>query len=129
MTHAVVVAALVALAGAAVALAFLPSFPPAPTEQLNDLAVAAARALPSAPAQGRPRLADASLGLLSEAGHASLNFNAISGQSGVATGAMQRGWRGRHQAVVTGLDQVAAMALGPHLARPAQAGSAVSRKP
>jgi EmrB/QacA subfamily drug resistance transporter len=106
MTQAVIVAALVALGGAVVALVFLPSFPPAPTEELNDLAVAAARTLPPAPAQGQPALAHASMGILSEAGHASLNFNAISAQSGVATAAMQRGWRGRHQAVVSGLEHL-----------------------
>jgi hypothetical protein len=102
----VVVGALVALAGAVVALVFLPSFPPAPAEDLSALAVAAARAIPPSPADGRPRLAHTTMGLLSEAGHASLNFNAISTQSGVATASMRRGWRDRHEAVVSGLERL-----------------------
>jgi hypothetical protein len=106
MTSAVVVGALVALVGALVALVFLPSFPPAPAEDLSDLAVAAARAIPPSPAEGRPRLAHATMGLLSEAGHASLNFNAISTQSGVATASMRRGWRDKHEAVVSGLERL-----------------------
>ncbi len=106
MTDAVVVGAVVALAGAIVAFVFLPSFPPAPTEELSGLAVAATRTLLPSPPAGRPSLADATMGVLSEAGHASLNFSAISAQSGVGTAAMRRGWTDRHHAVIQGIERL-----------------------
>jgi hypothetical protein len=106
MSSAVLVGAAVALAGSVVALLFLPAYARAPAGPLSDVAVAAARALPRAPATRAPSVADAALALLCEAGHASLNFNAVSAQSGVGTRAVRAAWSDKLRAVVDGVTEL-----------------------
>jgi EmrB/QacA subfamily drug resistance transporter len=102
MSNAVLVGAGVAFVGALIALVFLPAFAYAPAGPLSEVTVAAARALPARPA---PTLADATLSILCEAGHASLNFNAVSARSGVATRAVQP-WRDRLRTIVDGVSEL-----------------------
>jgi hypothetical protein len=105
MTRAVLVAAVVALVGALVALLFLPAFATVPSGELSGVAVAAARALPAQPTT-TPGLAHATLAVLADCGHASLNFNAVSAQSGVGTRALRTTWSDKLRAVVDSVDHL-----------------------
>jgi hypothetical protein len=106
MTRAVLLGAAVALAGALVAVLFLPAYARVPTSELSDVTVAAARALPTPAGARPPGLAHAALGVLGDAGHASLNFNAVSAQSGVGTRALRTAWSDKLCAVVDAVDHL-----------------------
>jgi EmrB/QacA subfamily drug resistance transporter len=106
MTSAVLVGAAVALAGSLVALLFLPAFAHVPAGAMSDITVAAARSLPRPATAPAPSLADTTLAILCEAGHASLNFNAVSAQSGVGTRAVRDAWSDRLRTVVDGVAQL-----------------------
>jgi AcrR family transcriptional regulator len=115
MSRAVVVGAVVAAAGAIVALVFLPSRPVADTvrdEDLRDLAVATAQALP---AKASPRVAalDATVDLLKEAGFSSLNFHAVATRAGVSTSTLERIWSSKIELVTAVIERMAAQMPDP----------------
>jgi EmrB/QacA subfamily drug resistance transporter len=96
----VLVAAVVALLGAAVAAIFLPARANRHRDD-SDLVTAAARKL--GPVERRS-VADATLSTLADAGLASLTVNGIAARSGVATATIQHVWTSRLDAVVEALD-------------------------
>jgi len=106
MSRAVLLGAAVALVGALVAVLFLPAYARVPSGELSDVTVAAARALPTPAGARPPSLAHAALGVLGDAGHASLNFNAVSAQSGVGTRALRTAWSDKVCAVVDAVDHL-----------------------
>jgi AcrR family transcriptional regulator len=97
LSHTVVVGAIVALLGAAVAAIFLPARPKseaAEVRDIDDLVIAAARRLP--PDAKPPRdLAGTVLRLLTEAGFSSLTFNGVASRSGVSTQNLKHYWGSR----------------------------------
>jgi EmrB/QacA subfamily drug resistance transporter len=102
--RAVVIGAVVALAGAIVAYLFLPARAEQPEadEALEQLIVGAAQRLPFDPEQ-RLGLARATLGLLAEAGMSSLTYNAVSARSGIGTATLERFWTSKTEAVADAL--------------------------
>ena len=96
MSHAVIVGAVIAAAGALVALGVLPSRPVTTRSDvedlgdLGDLVVQGAQNL-STPVPRERDLLGATLQLLGEAGFSSLNFNGIASKAGISTGAIERG--------------------------------------
>ena len=99
-----VVGAAVALLGALVAVLFLPARATgaASVERLID---GAARRLGDDPAE-RLGLAEATLGLLADAGMSSLTYNAVAARSGVGTATLERYWGSRVDAVADALAEV-----------------------
>jgi AcrR family transcriptional regulator len=99
---AVIVGAVVAALGAAVAYFFLPArdHTPAP---INDLIDGAAVRL--GPEQRRS-LAETTLGLLADAGMCSLNYNAIAARSGIGTATLQHYWTSRVDAVTAAVEEI-----------------------
>jgi AcrR family transcriptional regulator len=98
-----IVAAVVALAGAVVALIWLPARADVPNLEPSfgmdeagnlELVVDAARSIPSLSGAGR-----ATLQLLAEAGMSSLSYAAISARSGVPTATLRRHWTSKVDAV------------------------------
>jgi EmrB/QacA subfamily drug resistance transporter len=102
--RAVVVGAVVALAGSIVAFVFLPARAAQPEgdDALDQLIVGAAQRLPFDPEQ-RLGLARACLGLLAEAGMSSLTYNAVSARSGIGTATLERFWTSKTEAVADAL--------------------------
>jgi EmrB/QacA subfamily drug resistance transporter len=95
LDHTVVVGAIIALIGAAVAAIFLPARPEAdPDAAIEGLVIATAQHLP---AEARPRrdIASAVLRLMTEAGFSSLTFNGVASRSGVSTQTIERYWGSR----------------------------------
>jgi EmrB/QacA subfamily drug resistance transporter len=106
MDHALLIAAFVALAGAAVAYLFLPARArdADPIDNVvDDIVDDTARRLDP---QVRLGLARTTLALLAEAGMSSLTYNAISTRSGVSTETLQRYWTSRVEAVTDALEEV-----------------------
>jgi AcrR family transcriptional regulator len=100
LNHTVIVGAVIALAGAVVALVFLPARPVVADEGLEDIqhaVVTAARRLPS---DGRRRVSGVVFQLLAEAGFSSLTFNGVATRSGVSTATLERSWGSRIDMVV-----------------------------
>jgi EmrB/QacA subfamily drug resistance transporter len=99
LNHTVIVGAVIALAGAIIALVFLPARPVVTHEGLDDIGdavVSAARRLPS---DGR-RVPGVVFQLLAEAGFSSLTFNGVATRSGVSTATLERSWGSRIDMVV-----------------------------
>jgi EmrB/QacA subfamily drug resistance transporter len=100
LSHTVVIAALIALAGAIVALIFLPSRPLVAgqgVDDISDIVVATAQRIPS---DRRRDVTGAVLDLLAEAGFSSLTFSGVSTRSGVSTATLERYWGSRIEMVV-----------------------------
>jgi EmrB/QacA subfamily drug resistance transporter len=100
LSHTVIVGAVIALAGAVVALVFLPARPAVADEGMEDIGdavVSAARRLPSGP---RRRVSGVVFQLLAEAGFSSLTFNGVATRSGVSTATLERSWGSRIDMVV-----------------------------
>ena len=101
LTHTVLIAAVIALAGAVIALIFLPSRPLVAgqgVDDISDIVVATAQRIPS---DGRPRdVTGAVLDLLAEAGFSSLTFSGVATRSGVSTATLERYWGSRIEMVV-----------------------------
>jgi AcrR family transcriptional regulator len=104
MDRTVIIAAIVALAGAAVAFLFLPAHA-AGRDELGDLIDGTALRLADDPAQ-RLGLARATLGLLADAGMSSLTYNAIAARSGVGTATLQRYWTNRVDGVTDAISEI-----------------------
>jgi AcrR family transcriptional regulator len=105
--HTVIIGAVIAFVGAAVAAAFLPTRPvnvDEATGGLESLVASTARSLPST--KRRRDVAGAVLDLLAEAGFSSLTFSGIATQSGVSTNNLHRYWTDRVDAVVYAVDEV-----------------------
>jgi AcrR family transcriptional regulator len=113
--RSVLVGAIVALLGAAVAYFFLPARAAAagaaaageagaqaeaPEDELVD-----GTALRLGPEQRR-NLAEITLGLLADAGMSSLTYNAVAARSGVGTATLQRYWTSRVDAVTDAIHEV-----------------------
>jgi EmrB/QacA subfamily drug resistance transporter len=95
--HTVIVGAIVALLGAAIAAIFLPARPIAARDDLgdiDDLVIATARRLP-ADARLPRDVSGTVLRLLTEAGFSSLTFNGVASRSGVSTQILERYWGSR----------------------------------
>jgi EmrB/QacA subfamily drug resistance transporter len=102
MDRALVVAAIVALLGAAVAYWFLPARA-ADATGLDNLVEGAARRLDP---QARLGLARITLELCADAGMSSLNYGAIAARSGISTDTLERYWTSRVDAVTDALGEV-----------------------
>jgi EmrB/QacA subfamily drug resistance transporter len=97
LSHTVVVGAVVALIGAAVAAIFLPARPrahAAELEGIHELVIATAQRLP-AEARAPRDVAGSVLQLLTEAGFSSLTFHGVASKSGVSTKTLERYWGSR----------------------------------
>lgn len=102
--RAVIVGAVVALAGAVVALVFLPAR--ARSEDAVDRLVSGASMhLPRDP-ERRLQLARNALELMAEAGMSSLSYNAVAARSGIATATLERHWTSRVDAVTDALAEI-----------------------
>jgi EmrB/QacA subfamily drug resistance transporter len=97
----VIVGAIVALGGALVAYLFLPAFA-RDGEEVEELIEGAARLT----TPERQSLARATLGLLAEAGMASLTYSGVSARSGVGTATLQHYWTSRIDGVVDAINEV-----------------------
>jgi EmrB/QacA subfamily drug resistance transporter len=102
LNQTVIVAAVIALGGALVALAFLPARPKVVDEALDDVGDLVVATAHRVPADTRPRrdVTGAVLQLLTEAGFSSLTFNAVATRAGVSTGTLERYWNSRVDMVV-----------------------------
>ncbi len=98
------VGAIVALAGALVALKFLPAHA-GPDEPVDRLIDGASARLPEDP-ETRLSLARATLELLADAGMSSLTYNAVAARSGIATATLERYGGTRVDAVADALAEV-----------------------
>jgi EmrB/QacA subfamily drug resistance transporter len=104
LSVSVIVAAGVALAGALVALLWLPARPENLAEpELTALIDGAAQRLAT---PVRRNLATATLGLLADAGMSSITYNGVAARSGVATTTLQRYWTSRVDAVTDAMREV-----------------------
>jgi EmrB/QacA subfamily drug resistance transporter len=108
LDHTVIVGAIVALLGAAVAAVFLPARPvPAGVDLtgIDDLVIATAQRLP---AEARvPRdIGGTVLQLLTEAGFSSLTVHGVASRSGVSTKTLERYWGSRLDMVVDAVKSV-----------------------
>ncbi len=110
MDHALIVAAVVALLGAAVAYLFLPARA-RDAQELDDLVQGAARRLDP---EVRLGLARATLELFADAGMSSLTYGAISTRSGVSTDTLARYWTSRVDAVTDAMAEVFKSHPVPH---------------
>ncbi|MBS1849080.1 MAG: TetR/AcrR family transcriptional regulator C-terminal ligand-binding domain-containing protein, partial [Actinobacteria bacterium] len=104
--RSLVVGAIVALAGALVALVFLPARPRA-TDEIDRIVEGASLHLPKDP-ERRLQLARNALELLAEAGMSSLTYNAVAARSGIGTATLERHWTSRVDAVTDALAEVIA---------------------
>jgi len=102
LSSSVIVAAVVAFAGAVVALVFLP----ARAGARDDMATLIDGAAQRLDGTQRRSLAAATLGLLADAGMSSLTYNGVSARSGVATTTLQRYWTSRVDAVTDALQEI-----------------------
>jgi AcrR family transcriptional regulator len=108
--HTVIVGAIVALRGAAIAAIFLPARPIAARDDLgdiDDLVIATARRLP-ADARLPRAVSGTVLRLLTEAGFSSLTFNGVASRSGVSTQILERYWGSRVDMVADAVRMVLA---------------------
>ncbi|HEY1737860.1 MAG TPA: DHA2 family efflux MFS transporter permease subunit [Acidimicrobiia bacterium] len=108
LDHTVIVGAIVALLGAAVAAIFLPARPAAAAASppgMHDLVVATAQRLPSG-ARTKRDAAGAVLQLFTEAGFSSLTFHGVASRSGVSTNTIERYWRSRVEMVADAVEIV-----------------------
>lgn len=103
---ALIVGTVVALAGALVALVFLPARPRA-TDAVDRLVTDASLRLPKDPDQ-RLQLARSALELFAEAGMSSLTYNAVAARSGIGTATLERHWTSRVDAVTDALAEIVA---------------------
>ena len=104
----VVVGGIVAVAGALVALVFLPSRAPSVEPEVagvDDLVTGTARALPGGLAVRRS-VRRATLELLADAGMSSLSFNGIATRSGISTATLERYWTSKVDAVVDSISLI-----------------------
>jgi AcrR family transcriptional regulator len=90
----------IALAGALVALVFLPARPGVADEGLEDIGDAVVSAARRIPTDGRRRVSGVVFQLLAEAGFSSLTFNGVATRSGVSTATLERSWGSRIDMVV-----------------------------
>jgi EmrB/QacA subfamily drug resistance transporter len=100
LNHTVIVGAAIALAGAIVALVFLPARPAVTDEGLDDIGDAVVSAARRLPTDGRRRVSSVVFQLLAEAGFSSLTFNGVATRSGVSTATLERSWGSRIDMVV-----------------------------
>jgi EmrB/QacA subfamily drug resistance transporter len=100
LSHTVIVGAVIALAGALVALVFLPARPGVADEGLEDIGDAVVSAARRIPTDGRRRVSGVVFQLLAEAGFSSLTFNGVATRSGVSTATLERSWGSRIDMVV-----------------------------
>ncbi len=100
----VVIAAIVAFLGAAVAFLFLPAHARG-DDALDHLASGAALRLRDEPEERRS-LASVALGLLADAGMSSLTYNAVASRSGISTATLERYWTSRVDAVSDAMSEV-----------------------
>jgi len=104
LSVSVIVAAVVAFAGAVVAMVWLPARPTNLAEpELTALIDGAAQRLDT---PVRRNLAAATLGLLADAGMSSITYNGVASRSGVATTTLQRYWTSRVDAVTAAMQEV-----------------------
>jgi EmrB/QacA subfamily drug resistance transporter len=104
LSVSVIVAAVVAFAGALVAWIWLPARPDNLVEpELTALIDGAAQRLET---PVRRSLAAATLGLLADAGMSSITYNGVAARSGVATSTLQRYWTSRVDAVTAAMQEV-----------------------
>jgi EmrB/QacA subfamily drug resistance transporter len=104
LSVSVIVAAVVAFAGALVAWIWLPARPDNLVEpELTALIDGAAQRLET---PVRRSLAAATLGLLADAGMSSITYNGVASRSGVATTTLQRYWTSRVDAVTDAMREV-----------------------
>ena len=106
LDRAVIVGAVVALAGALVALRFLPARPRAEADDDGDRLVEGASARLLDDPEQRLGLARTTLGLLAEAGMSSLTYNAVAARSGIATATLAQHWTSRVDAVSDAVGEV-----------------------
>ena len=99
-----IVAAIVALGGAAVAYFFLPSR--AAAVDTGDPLVDAAAEFTAISDVQRRNLAGLTLSMLADAGMSSLTYNAIAAQSGISTTTLQANWPSRVDAVTDALAEI-----------------------
>ncbi len=104
INRTVIVAAVVALAGAAISYLYLPAHARS-GNPLDDLVDDAATRITDDPEQ-RLGLARATLGLLAEAGMSSLTYNAIAARSGVGTQTLQHYWTNRVDGVTDAMREI-----------------------
>jgi EmrB/QacA subfamily drug resistance transporter len=104
--RSVIVGAVVAALGAAVAFFFLPARDHA-AQAVDDLIEGAAIHL--GPEQRRS-LAEITLGLLADAGMSSLTYNAVAARSGIGTATLEHYWNSRVEAVTAAVEEV----IGEH---------------
>jgi EmrB/QacA subfamily drug resistance transporter len=102
MDRALIVGAVVAVLGAVVAYVFLPAHA-AGDDALTELVEETAQRVGP---EERRNLAEATLGLLAEAGMSSLTYNGIAARSGIGTATLERYWGSRVDAVADALDEV-----------------------
>ena len=100
----VVIAAIVAFLGAAVAFFFLPARARG-DDALDHLASGAALRLLDDPEERRT-LAAVALGLLADAGMSSLTYNAVASRSGISTATLEHYWTSRVDAVTDAMREV-----------------------
>jgi AcrR family transcriptional regulator len=100
----VVIAAIVAFLGAAVAFLFLPAHARG-DDALDHLASGAALRLLDDPEERRS-LAAVALGLLADAGMSSLTYNAVASRSGISTATLEHYWTSRVDAVTDAMREV-----------------------
>ncbi|HVW31571.1 MAG TPA: DHA2 family efflux MFS transporter permease subunit [Acidimicrobiia bacterium] len=106
LDRTVLVAAAVAVAGALVALAFLPAgVRPATGDAVGDLIVGAADDVLDE--ESRRGLARATLGLLADAGLSSLTYNAVAARTGIGTTLLRQGWPTKIDAVADAVRELA----------------------
>jgi EmrB/QacA subfamily drug resistance transporter len=104
-THrAVILGAVVAALGALVAALFLPARAERRAGDVDELVEGAAMRLSEHP--DRRSLADATLGLLAEAGMSSLTYHGVATRAGYSTATLERLWTSRVDAVTDALHEV-----------------------
>ena len=111
MDHTVVIAAIVAMAGAVVALVFLPARPErvgaANLEGLSAAVTHTAQDLPGPvkqrPDSARPAIAGVTMRMLAEAGFSSLSFHGVATRAGLSTSTLERYWTSKVDLVLDAL--------------------------
>ena len=106
LDRTVIVAAVVALAGAAVAWFFLPATAAVEEGATDERLVESAAQLLREDPRARRSLASATLGLLADAGMSSLTYNGVASRSGVSTATLERYWGSRVDAVTESMNEV-----------------------
>jgi AcrR family transcriptional regulator len=112
----VIVGAVVAFIGAAVAAVFLPARAPINTpedEDVSDLVAQTAQRLPDGAKPPRDATR-AVLGLLADSGLSSLTFNGIATRSGISTATLDRYWGSRVDAVADAMVELFGSGEVPH---------------